>query len=1032
MAASKLLLLNKEPCEVLQTEPFPPFGHHRMMNLWTLLIKNCISVSDHSIVNSRQTGVSVIPNSMGHDMATPVHDPRGALWRVWDLHFHTPSSYDYSDMSVTNGQIVDTLVNAGVSVVAITDHHTIDIGRIENLRTIAGDKLVVLPGIEVRTELGGADSVHVIGVLPEDCNLSLAWDTIRVSHKLDQQIAERGDESVYVVFRDFAEDIHELGGLTIVHAGTKSNSIEEISNSTAFKQALKGDLAREASDIFEIANLSNIAAYHKIVFPAIGKELPLVLCSDAHGIAKYSPPRCWIKADPSFYGLSQVIHDPQDRVFLGDTPPAVVRVRENKSKYMSSVAFIKVVGSELAETWFDAVTVPLNPGLVAIIGNKGSGKSALSESLGLLGGCRQREDFSFLSHGRFLQGKKPKASHFEGCLKWEDGSAISLGLHQPNGQLEERVRYIPQNYLETVCNELKAGGDTEFTHQIEQVILSHVPLGERTGHETLTSLIEDWITEIVAGITHTRDKLRILNSEIAEVERQLLPEYRNSVEKSLAGKRKEVEILNEVRPAHVAKPAEDSSTSPEMMAKLEEAERHDAAFRDLEQQVRENTLAQQEVKRSIQSCEKLSQAVDNFSAHYEDLRSVWESEGAIAGLALADVVTYVVAKDVLEARSRELSEKLDALVRDVSPSTDGSLVWRMEATRAALVLIRAELSAPSQAYQKYLDEERAWAQKRSDLIGDSVTPGSVSWFEAQLEKIGNLPTHLDSLVGKRALLVADVFDGLIRWRKLLERAYGPVQQYIREHPLMSERAQFEFAASISDVGLTADFFEIIHKGRRGSFCREGESTLRRLIDSADFSSADGVMAFASDVIEHLNVDKRHETEEPVSIEDQLKEGVTRSDIYNLLFCLEYLEPTYSLRWAGKDLDLLSPGEKGALLLVFYLLIDKNTCPLLIDQPEENLDNQTVFKVLVPCINEARRRRQIVLVTHNPNLAVVCDADQVIAASLSADGSCALAYTCGAIENPVTSEAIVDVLEGTKPAFEKRDRKYAAALTDWFM
>jgi len=265
---------------------------------------------------------------------------------------------------------------------------------------------------------------------------------------------------------------------------------------------------------------------------------------------------------------------------------------------------------------------------------------------------------------------------------------------------------------------------------------------------------------------------------------------------------------------------------------------------------------------------------------------------------------------------------------------------------------------------------------------------------------------------------------------VLETAYGAVQRYIDEHPLTSARAQFEFSAAITEIDLVDGFFGIVHQGRRGSFCREGSATLRRLIDSADFGSAEGALSFVHEVTEHLSVDRRTDGCAEVSIEDQLKDGKSRSDLYDLLFCLEYLQPTYSLRWAGKALDLLSPGERGALLLVFYLLIDKDTCPLLIDQPEENLDNQTVYQILVPCINEARRRRQIVLVTHNPNLAVVCDADQVIAASLDAEGSCALSYASGAIENPSTSEAIVDVLEGTKPAFEKRERKYAAALPDW--
>ena len=83
----------------------------------------------------------------------------------------------------------------------------------------------------------------------------------------------------------------------------------------------------------------------------------------------------------------------------------------------------------------------------------------------------------------------------------------------------------------------------------------------------------------------------------------------------------------------------------------------------------------------------------------------------------------------------------------------------------------------------------------------------------------------------------------------------------------------------------------------------------------------------------------------------------------------------------KELHQLSPWERGTLLLVFYLLVDKDDIPLVIDQPEENLDNQTVCELLVPCMKEAKQRRQIMMVTHNPNLAVVCDAEQVVCAAL---------------------------------------------------
>jgi len=111
------------------------------------------------------------------------------------------------------------------------------------------------------------------------------------------------------------------------------------------------------------------------------------------------------------------------------------------------------------------------------------------------------------------------------------------------------------------------------------------------------------------------------------------------------------------------------------------------------------------------------------------------------------------------------------------------------------------------------------------------------------------------------------------------------------------------------------------------------------------------------------------------------------------------------------------------LLIFYLLVDQNDIPLVIDQPEENLDNQTVFKTLVPCIKDAKKRRQIVMVTHNPNLAVVCDAEQIICAEMQKDHENTVTYISGSIEDPTINGRIVDILEGTRPAFDKRDDKY---------
>ena len=83
-----------------------------------------------------------------------MNNPKGSVWRKWDLHIHTPSSgSDYADGSVTNQIIIDKLKEANVSVVAITDHFTIDVDRIIELQELAGSDITIFPGIEFRSEV---------------------------------------------------------------------------------------------------------------------------------------------------------------------------------------------------------------------------------------------------------------------------------------------------------------------------------------------------------------------------------------------------------------------------------------------------------------------------------------------------------------------------------------------------------------------------------------------------------------------------------------------------------------------------------------------------------------------------------------------------------------------------------------------------------------------------------------------------------------------------------------------------------------
>ena len=199
--------------------------------------------------------------------------------------------------------------------------------------------------------------------------------------------------------------------------------------------------------------------------------------------------------------------------------------------------------------------------------------------------------------------------------------------------------------------------------------------------------------------------------------------------------------------------------------------------------------------------------------------------------------------------------------------------------------------------------------------------------------------------------------------------------------------------------------------------------LKSLLEKKEWNSSTATFAFIDDLLLRLSGDYRYDKPPKVRIEDQLKKEVSVAEVYDYLFSFEYLKPRYNLQWGSRDLDELSPGERGTVLLLFYLLLDSSNVPLVIDQPEENLDNQTVYSILVPAVKEARTRRQIIIVTHNPNLAVVCDADQVIYAELDKLNGNKVTYECGAIEDPLLNKRIIDVLEGTRPAFDNRDDKY---------
>jgi hypothetical protein len=278
----------------------------------------------------------------------------------------------------------------------------------------------------------------------------------------------------------------------------------------------------------------------------------------------------------------------------------------------------------------------------------------------------------------------------------------------------------------------------------------------------------------------------------------------------------------------------------------------------------------------------------------------------------------------------------------------------------------------------------------------------------------------------RLQLSGEIFDVLNEQRNARALLFKPVQDLIQANALIRDgyKLQFEANLSASAEGIADSLFTII-KQNSGEF-RGGDESLaavKRLADVHGLDTRAGVLSFIGELNERVERAAAVDLDGSIGVEGALRKGRRATEVYDLLYGLSFLEPRYSLLFQDTHIEQLSPGQRGALLLIFYLLVDKGRNPIILDQPEENLDNETVVSLLVPVLNEAKKRRQIIMVTHNPNLAVVCDAEQVIHSTFSRRDRFRIAYAPGSIENPVVNVHVVNVLEGTKVAFENRGGKY---------
>ena len=170
------------------------------------------------------------------------------------------------------------------------------------------------------------------------------------------------------------------------------------------------------------------------------------------------------------------------------------------------------------------------------------------------------------------------------------------------------------------------------------------------------------------------------------------------------------------------------------------------------------------------------------------------------------------------------------------------------------------------------------------------------------------------------------------------------------------------------------------------------------------------------------------------------QGKNHNDLIKDVLSQHWYTINYVLQYDGDNFEQMSQGKKAFVVLTLILEFSKDKKPVIIDQPEDSLDNRAIYNDLTNYLKQKKKERQIILVTHNPNIVVGADAENVIVANQHSEDSpnnkrIQFDYINGSLENTYTKnvpytlkkqgirEHVVEILEGGKEAFEKREKKY---------
>lgn len=945
-----------------------------------------------------------------------------------------------------------------IEAIAVTDYYVTDTYE-EVLRHKAAGRLpsakLVFPNVELRLDVatakGGFVNLHLF-VSPEDpqhldelgrllsrlqfnvmqdrfdCTRA---DLIRLGKKADPNITDEraalayGANQFKVNFQQLREVFSESGwakkNILIAVAGGATDGMSGVRE--AADQTIRREIEGFAHVIFAGSPAQReFWLGQKDLGPdeiraRYGGLKPCLYGSDAHKLDDVASPFgnrfSWIKGGLEFDALRQACIDPDGRAYVGEQPP--------RSAMPSQVISHVQIGDA---DWATTPDIPLNHGLVAIIGARGSGKTALADVIAAgsdaisPSGWNADENISpsFLARARKLIGDASTT------LTWGGGATVTRALDgsDANGHMTfPRARYLSQQFVEELCS--AKGVSDGLVDEIERVIFESHSQDDREWALDFAELRDQQISRFQQAREREAEAIADISDRIAtEFEKESLV---STLTTQVGQKKKLIADYTADRAKLVVKGTEAQVTRHTRLS--EAAQKLRNKIQSYGNQRRTFVALQDEVRsmRATGAPEMLRQAQARHTHSGLDAKQ-WDDFLLIYKGDVDKSLTAYIAWADGEVRR----------LNGVAPPPGDPNVALIPDIADLSTLPLAPIAAEMTRLEALFSADKVVRDQYAALTGRSAQENSaLQTLETRLADAQGAAARRKDLQTERDDTYGRVFEAIINEQRALAGLYAPLMARLAASSGTLKKLSFS-VRRIADVqawGSVAEE-ELLDRRKTGPFYGRGSliaaatEALKPALETG--SAADVQAAMTAFMARYLRDLLSHA---PFAPTQQAEFRAWSKRFAHWLFGTDHVTVRYEISYDDVDIRKLSPGTRGIVLLLLYLALDdSDDRPLIIDQPEENLDPKSVFDELVALFVAAKAKRQVIMVTHNANLVINTDADQIIVASAGphpSGGLPPITYVSGGLESAEIRKAVCDILEGGEAAFRERARRLRVRL-----